>query len=267
MQVGQRLSEARKRRNLTLADIARSTRIPVHFLDAIERDDVDHLPPDFFARAFVRTYATEVGVDPGELFDTVEQPEDADSDPNIQPLQARVRKPISIRSLLFAIPAVAACGLYYFAFAPTTTPPEAPRVAVEIPIATADRIEPAAAAIPLAASDVELQIQSSGGCIVAATADGRPISSQAMPPGEPVVLKTRGEVVLRVGDPSSCAPAVAPAAPPKAERRSRVNADPQSTIAVAPAVDDQSVAAPAAVEPVPVASDAALPPTDPPQLR
>jgi cytoskeletal protein RodZ len=263
VEVGRRLSEARQRRNLALSDIARSTKIPLHFLEAIERDDVDRLPPDFFARAFVRTYATHVGVDPGELLDSVTQPENAEPDPNLRPMPSSARAPISMRPLLLAMP-VAACALYYIAFAPAGTPPGTPRVAVETPIATADRIESAASAVSPAASDVELQIQSSGGCIVAATADGRAIASQAMQTGEPVVLKARGEVVLRVGDSSSCAPAVTPVALPKVGRRSQVDADQRSTRAVAPAVDEKAVAAPDVVEHVPAASDAALPPPDPP---
>ena len=104
MEVGRRLSEARQRRNLALADIARSTKIPLHFLEAIERDDVDRLPPDFFARAFVRTYATHVGVDPGELLDSVTQPENAQSDSNLQPVPSPVREPISMRPLFLVMP-------------------------------------------------------------------------------------------------------------------------------------------------------------------
>ena len=67
MRVGQQLSEARERQNLTLADISRTTKIPVHLLDAIERNDIDHLPQEFFTRAFVRAYAKEVGVDADAL--------------------------------------------------------------------------------------------------------------------------------------------------------------------------------------------------------
>ena len=101
------------------------------------------------------------------------------------------------------------------------------------------------------------------GCIVAATADGRAIASQAMQTGEPIVLKARGEVVLRVGDSSSCAPAVKPDSP-EGRRPSRVGAGPQSSSAVVPASDEQPAVAAAAGEPVPTASDAALPQPDPP---
>ena len=265
MEVGQRLSEARRRRNLTLVDIARSTKIPVHYLEAIERDDVDHMPRGFFARAFVRTYATEVGVNPSELLDSVDQPEVAEPDPNIPSVPAPVDEPASMmRWLLLVIPVAAVCGLYYLEFGPAKATSEAPQVAAEIPVAPADRIEPAAAAFPRAAADVELQIQSTGGCIVTATADGRPISSEATPPGEAFVLKARGEVVLRVGDSSACAPVVRPSGTVKTERRARIDAARRSSVAVAQVADQPSVAATPVVEPTPAASDEFIPEPDQP---
>jgi cytoskeletal protein RodZ len=75
MEVGRQLYEARQRQNLTLADISRTTKIPVHLLEAIERNDVDHLPQGFFTRAFVRAYAKEVGVDADALVDSIEESE------------------------------------------------------------------------------------------------------------------------------------------------------------------------------------------------
>ncbi len=266
MEVGQRLSEARRRRNLTLVDIARSTKIPVHFLEAIERDDVDHMPRGFFARAFVRTYATEVGLNPGELLESVDQPEISEPDPDVLPTREPLDTPASPRALFFVVPVLAVCGLYYIVgMAPSKTPPEAPQVAAESPVALADRLEPIAAAVPRAASDVELQIQSTGGCIVTATADGRPVSSQATPPGEAIVVKARGEVVLRLGDPGSCAPVVKPGSTVKtAARRPRIDSAQQSSVAVAQVADQQSAAAAPVIEPAPAASDELIPEPDQP---
>ena len=58
------LREARERRGLSLEDIATTTKISVSALDALERYDASHLPGGIFTRAFVRSYATEVGLDP-----------------------------------------------------------------------------------------------------------------------------------------------------------------------------------------------------------
>jgi hypothetical protein len=264
--VGQRLTEARKRRNLTVAEIARSTKIPVHFLEAIERDDVDHMPPGFFARAFVRTYAHEVGVNANELLASVDPPvTTVEPEPEMPALPPPVNAPVSARSLLFVIPIVAVCGLYFAGRDRASTPSEAPpQVAAAIPASSVDRIDTAAAAASEATSDVELQIESRGGCIVSVTADGRTIPSGAVPPGESVVLQVRGEVVLRVGDAGACAPATKPNSSPKLARRPRIDAVPASPVVVAHVVDQEAASATKIVEPSSGASEAVLPQSDQP---
>ena len=67
---GSRLREARERRGLTLRQIAHATKISIHTLEALERNEVARLPGGIFSRAFVRAYAIEVGLDPEE---TIEQ--------------------------------------------------------------------------------------------------------------------------------------------------------------------------------------------------
>ena len=231
------------------------------YLEAIERDDVDHLPSGFFSRAFVRAYANEVGVNPDDLFASVDPPVSVEPEPEPPPLSPAAGERVSTRSLLFVFSVAAACGLYYIAFAPARTASEAPQVAAEIPTATSTHApRPSQSLFRAAASDVELQIQSSGGCIVAVTADGRLIPSQ--PPGELVVLKARGEVVLRVGDSGACAPAVKPDSPAKSPRRARIDTVAPSPVAITHAVDQQSDAAPPVVEPAPSAPDAQLPKPD-----
>jgi cytoskeleton protein RodZ len=61
---GARLRQAREQRGLTLRDIAATTKISVSALDALERGDASRLPGGIYARAFVRSYSTEIGVDP-----------------------------------------------------------------------------------------------------------------------------------------------------------------------------------------------------------
>jgi cytoskeletal protein RodZ len=61
---GTRLREARERSGVSLRDIAAHTNISVANLEAIERNDPSRLPGGIFARAFVRSYAAEVGLDP-----------------------------------------------------------------------------------------------------------------------------------------------------------------------------------------------------------
>jgi cytoskeleton protein RodZ len=61
---GGRLREARERRGIPLRQIANATKISVGVLEALERNDISRLPGGIFGRAFVRSYAVEVGLDP-----------------------------------------------------------------------------------------------------------------------------------------------------------------------------------------------------------
>lgn len=63
---GGRLRQARERRGVSLRQIAASTKISVAALEALERNDDSRLPGGIFSRAFVRSYAIEVGLDPAE---------------------------------------------------------------------------------------------------------------------------------------------------------------------------------------------------------
>ena len=60
----QKLREARERKGVSLRQIANTTKIAVAVLDGLERNDISKLPGGIFGRAFVRSFATEVGLDP-----------------------------------------------------------------------------------------------------------------------------------------------------------------------------------------------------------
>jgi len=63
---GGKLRHARERRGVSLRQVAASTKISVAALDALERNDLSKLPGGIFTRAFVRSYAIEVGLNPDE---------------------------------------------------------------------------------------------------------------------------------------------------------------------------------------------------------
>src|SRR3954464_5277790 len=63
---GAKLREARERRGVSLRQIANATKISISALEALERNDASRLPGGIFSRAFVRSYASEVGLDPDE---------------------------------------------------------------------------------------------------------------------------------------------------------------------------------------------------------
>src|SRR3972149_288996 len=63
---GKKLRDARERRGITLRQIANATKISVVALEALERNDFRRLPGGIFSRAFVRSYALEVGLEPDQ---------------------------------------------------------------------------------------------------------------------------------------------------------------------------------------------------------
>jgi cytoskeletal protein RodZ len=61
---GTMFRQARERRGVSLQQVAAVTKISARVLDALERNDVSKLPGGIFSRAFVRSYAREIGLDP-----------------------------------------------------------------------------------------------------------------------------------------------------------------------------------------------------------
>jgi cytoskeletal protein RodZ len=61
---GLRMKRAREERGVSLRHIAEVTKISVSALEALERNDISRLPGGIFVRAFVRSYAVEIGLDP-----------------------------------------------------------------------------------------------------------------------------------------------------------------------------------------------------------
>lgn len=65
--IGQELQNARLDKGLSLDDIQQSTKIQKRYLAAIENGQFDQLPGAFYERAFVRQYASAVGLDVTEF--------------------------------------------------------------------------------------------------------------------------------------------------------------------------------------------------------
>jgi cytoskeleton protein RodZ len=65
--IGDTLSAARTRRAVDLDEVHAATGIRPRYLQAIEQEDWDALPEDFYARSFIRKYAQYLDVDPDPL--------------------------------------------------------------------------------------------------------------------------------------------------------------------------------------------------------
>ena len=64
---GARLRQQREERQITLTTISTRTKIKASLLAALEQDDVSVWPKGLFGRAYLRDYATAIGLDPETL--------------------------------------------------------------------------------------------------------------------------------------------------------------------------------------------------------
>jgi cytoskeletal protein RodZ len=65
--LGGYLRRERELRQLSVAEIAQTTRIPVSVLRQIEGDQLSELPADVFVRGYLRAYARLLGLDPATV--------------------------------------------------------------------------------------------------------------------------------------------------------------------------------------------------------
>jgi cytoskeleton protein RodZ len=65
--IGGGLRLARELKGLTLADAAERTKLSIWMLEAIERNDFARLPEGMYRKAYVRTLASELDLDPNRV--------------------------------------------------------------------------------------------------------------------------------------------------------------------------------------------------------
>ncbi|WP_300559723.1 RodZ domain-containing protein [Companilactobacillus sp.] len=68
-EIGQKLRNARIKKGYTIDDLQQVTKIQKRYLIAIEEGQFDHLPGDFYVRAFIKQYCEAVDLDSNELLD------------------------------------------------------------------------------------------------------------------------------------------------------------------------------------------------------
>ncbi|WP_179298814.1 helix-turn-helix domain-containing protein [Evansella halocellulosilytica] len=68
-ELGQRLKAAREENGFSLEELQTRTKIQKRYLIAMEDGDFSRLPGEFYARAFVKSYAEAVGLNPEVLFE------------------------------------------------------------------------------------------------------------------------------------------------------------------------------------------------------
>ena len=237
---GGKLREARERRGVSLRQIANATKIAVSVLEALERNDISRLPGGIFGRAFVRSYAIEVGLDPETTIQEFIAQFPNDSVTVGHPASHPVEDHQAVESdrrmagtflwlILVSVP-VAGAVLYFATAGRRDAPAEPPSVEVTTPApesrpavdppppSSASAPEPAPVAAPAvtptvparpvtpapvpatAGDSLTVSITAKGPCWVSATVDGQRMIERLMQPGERSTLEVKREMVLTAGD-------------------------------------------------------------------
>ncbi|WP_424474971.1 helix-turn-helix domain-containing protein [Oceanobacillus kimchii] len=84
MDVGAKLKEARLSSGVSLDSLQETTKIQKRYLVAIEEGNLHILPGKFYARAFIKEYATAVGLDPNELLEEHREELPSTEEENVQ---------------------------------------------------------------------------------------------------------------------------------------------------------------------------------------
>jgi len=152
---GGTLRAARERRGVSLRQIANATKISVAILEGLERNDISKLPAGIFGRAFVRSYAIEVGLDPETTIQDFIAQFPADSVTAGHPASAQVedheahesdRRMATTFVRLIAVSVPIAAAVVYFGLAgrPGANPEAAPAAPLETAGRTPDADAPPA---------------------------------------------------------------------------------------------------------------------------
>jgi cytoskeleton protein RodZ len=221
---GGKLRLARERRGISVREIAARTKISIAALEALERNDVSKLPGGIFSRAFVRSYAHEVGLDPDETVqeflarfhgapvDLVPAPavvSEADSNFEIQQRMAGV----VLKLALISVPLIGLVLYFTLRPPPVRVPPPVHTSVAEPaavpttglqPATVADTSAPqptsAPAGVTAAPKTMTLELYPTGDCWIRLTVDGQEVMSRLMAAGDKEVRQVRDTAVIHIGD-------------------------------------------------------------------
>jgi cytoskeletal protein RodZ len=65
--LGRYLKRERELRQISVAEVAQTTRIPTRIIAQLEDDELESLPADIFVRGYLRAYARALSIDEGDV--------------------------------------------------------------------------------------------------------------------------------------------------------------------------------------------------------
>ena len=201
---GRTLRRARQRKRVRIAEAAEATRISERYLEALEREaPIEEFPAPVYARAFLREYASYLGLDAEKLVQAFDARHQAEAAPQLVPAPAvppprrwpaRAAAVISVG----AIVALAALKLSSPGSSPKTHPPP-----------TTGRLPVIGRGVPTdahhgghaAITHMHFIIKDSVACWISATADGKsPFAAHTLQPGEKVTFNAKRTADLTLGN-------------------------------------------------------------------
>jgi cytoskeletal protein RodZ len=188
-------------REISLREIAESSRISLRYLEAFEQDRFDLLPAPLFAKGFLREYAKFVGLDPDEVVNYYlsASPREAGAErpprSRLRP-RARISPAAILGAALFVLALVVAMWFLTSRVAGTaeSSPAMAPPPSPEVPEAPVARAEPAATAPIRVALDFHQKSW------IEVYIDGERAISEFRVQGESLRLEASREVSLLLGN-------------------------------------------------------------------
>ncbi|MCZ8519985.1 MULTISPECIES: helix-turn-helix domain-containing protein [Paenibacillus] len=87
--LGQLLKKARLDKKISLEDLQETTKIRKRYLEAIEDGNYKVLPGNFYVRAFIKSYAEAVGLDPNEVLNLYQNVIPAAEPEHIEPIRSK----------------------------------------------------------------------------------------------------------------------------------------------------------------------------------
>lgn len=225
---GGMLRAARERQGLTIKELAEITKISQSVLTALEANKVDQVPGGLFIRAFVRSYAAEVGLDPEHIVAVLleahpDQGYDAfvgRREESVGPFRDRKKlRPTGVAIGLLIISAIVVGLLLFLGFRGSTdadpdddaaavddvvTETMSSSVEIRTPRQPVDgesvTASPSLVSGVVAEESLTVAVYPTAPCWVLLTIDGKRVFAGVMGAGERKVYEANSQITLNVGD-------------------------------------------------------------------
>ena len=221
---GAKLRAAREDRGISLRQISTATKISVAVLESLETGEMSGLPGGIFSRSFVRSYASEVGLDSDEMVrefleafpveGVADGSSSADDAPHYDQFLSQQRVARTALGLVaMSIPVAAFLVFMGLRGEPDGEAPSPIAVLdddraeerlvqvgeVRAAATTSVEIPPPVAGVA-AVGPLTIEIHPDGPCWVSLTLDGERVFSRVMQSGEREVGEAEHEIIISVGD-------------------------------------------------------------------